>query len=327
MFKRIELLIILAALAVVLTASPAWASSSYAFTSFDGPNSTAGTTVDGISNSGDIVGFSIDNNDNVTNWIRNTNGTFTILNTLPSGSLANGINASRTVVGQNGTSAFSLSNNGVVTTLPNFNGNTAAQIAFGINDMGAIVGTYTDGVTDTSPGFIYWNNQFTGLNPVSNALSVNAQGINNHGLVGGFFSTDGISSHGFLYDSLSQTFSLLADPNGNDFLFSQILGINDHNELAGYYGTNNGSQHGFLYDIATGQYTFLDDPLAANINGVSITQITGISNSGEITGFYVGADGLQHGFFATATPEPSSLLLMGSGVLGLVGVIRRKLST
>ena len=106
-------------------------------------------------------------------------------------------------------------------------------------------------------------------------------------------------------------------------MFSQLLGINDKGIVVGYYGTTNTSQHGFLYDIATGQYTFLDDPNQAVINGVSVTQITGISDSGEITGFYVGADGIQHGFFAVPTPEPGSLLLMGTGALGLTAVLRR----
>ncbi len=108
-------------------------------------------------------------------------------------------------------------------------------------------------------------------------------------------------------------------------MFSQILGINDHGEAVGYYDLTNGTQVGFLYNTSSHNYTFLSDPNAATINGVMITQITGIDNAGEITGFYIGSDGLSHGFYATATPEPSSLLLMGSGALGLLGVIRRKL--
>ena len=34
-------------------------------------------------------------------------------------------------------------------------------------------------------------------------------------------------------------------------------------------------------------------------NGVEVTQITGITNSGEITGFYSDANGVFHGFDAT----------------------------
>ena len=68
----------------------------------------------------------------------------------------------------------------------------------------------------------------------------------------------------------------------------------------GYYGDSTTSQHGFLYNTKTGQYTFLDDPSEAFDNGVEVTQITGITNSGEITGFYSDANGVFHGFVATA---------------------------
>ena len=83
-------------------------------------------------------------------------------------------------------------------------------------------------------------------------------------------------------------------------MFSQVLGINDKGIAVGYYGDSTTSQHGFLYNTHTGQYTFLDDPSEAFTNGVEVTQITGITNSGEITGFYSDANGVFHGFVATA---------------------------
>jgi len=77
-----------------------------------------------------------------------------------------------------------------------------------------------------------------------------------------------------------------------------------------------GSQHGFLFDTKTQTYSFLDNPNAA-ITGLSITQITGVNNAGEIAGFYVDATTrIQRVFFATPAPaaaEPSTftLLLVG----------------
>ncbi len=87
---------------------------------------------------------------------------------------------------------------------------------------------------------------------------------------------------------------------GATFVFSQILGINDHGIAVGYYGDSTTSQHGFIYNTNTGQYTFLDDPSEAFYNGVEVTQITGINNAGEITGFYSDANGVFHGFVAQA---------------------------
>jgi hypothetical protein len=96
-------------------------------------------------------------------------------------------------------------------------------------------------------------------------------------------------------------------------VFSQILGINDNGIAVGYYGDSTTSQHGFLYNTNTAQYTFLDDPAEQFSNGVEVTQITGINNLGEITGFYSDANGVFHGFVASPVPESASVLLAGLG--------------
>jgi PEP-CTERM motif len=63
----------------------------------------------------------------------------------------------------------------------------------------------------------------------------------------------------------------------------------------------------------------------------SITQITGISNSGEFDGFYVDAQtGLQRGFVAMGSvPEPSSSVLLGLGaaLAASFSVLRRARKT
>jgi hypothetical protein len=149
--------------------------------------------------------------------------------------------------------------------------------------------------------------------PPSGPNTVNAQGINNKGLVVGFYvGTDG-QDHGFMANERAAkngtlTGTAITDPTiptvpgepGATFVFSQILGVNDHGIAVGYYGDSTTSQHGFIYNTNTGQYTFLDDPSEAFDNGVEVTQITGITNSGEITGFYSDANGVFHGFVATA---------------------------
>jgi hypothetical protein len=105
----------------------------------------------------------------------------------------------------------------------------------------------------------------------------------------------------------------------------------------GYYGDSTTSEHGYFYNTATGAYSFLDDPAEQFSNGVEVTQITGIANSGEIAGFYSDASGVFHGFVACPTgdtcsgfgpapvPEPSSLGLagLGAGAVAL-GYFRRR---
>jgi hypothetical protein len=59
---------------------------------------------------------------------------------------------------------------------------------------------------------------------------------------------------------------------------------------------------------------------------VEVTQITGINNSGEITGFYSDANGAFHGFVAFETPEPRSLSLALAGCLALLLVNKKRRS-
>ncbi len=311
-----------------ITVIGAVAANGFNFVNFDGPNGgTAagqGTNINGVSNNGIAVGFTINANGTFTNFTASANPkmskVLTALSGLPQAN-AFGVNSACIVVGTDGNgNAFFLSNGVVHTFIPP--GGTSA-VAFGINDHDQIVGQYTT-ASGSMPGFVRLNAKtYLTINAPAGTTSdiVNAQSINNNGEIAGFYVGNDGQDHGFVANIKSAVNGVItavpvADPviptvagePGATFVFSQILSVNNQGIAVGYYGDSTTSQHGFFYNTHTGVYTFLDDPSAAFDEGVEVTQITGITNSGAIVGFYTDANGVFHGFAATAAYSRSRFI-------------------
>jgi hypothetical protein len=92
--------------------------------------------------------------------------------------------------------------------------------------------------------------------------------------------------------STSYTFTTLDDQA--DPTFNQLLGINVHNVISGYFGIG-GSVHpnkGYLLDPPYGQANYVNE----NFPGSAQTQVTGLNDKGDTSGFWANAAGANNGF-------------------------------
>ena len=88
------------------------------------------------------------------------------------------------------------------------------------------------------------------------------------------------------------TFTTLNDQA--DPTFNQLLGINVHNVIAGYFGSGAAGHPNKGYQLTPpyGQASYANE----NFPGSAQTQVTGIDDKGNTSGFWVTAGGTNHGF-------------------------------
>ena len=143
-----------------------------------------------------------------------------------------------------------------------------------------------------------------------------AVGINNAGTAVGFYQDSTGTFHGYI---AAGTTASTFDVSFGGAMGTQAFGINNHGEIVGDYTDSTGTMHGFVY--IGGVFYTVDDPLGVP----GSTVINGLNDLGQLVGFYADANANVIGVVATPTPEPGSLMLLGSGVLVGVGALRRKL--
>jgi probable HAF family extracellular repeat protein len=223
-----------------------------AFTTIDVPKQSS-TVINGINAPGLLTGTYIDSTGGSHAFFSPSQGVFTTL--TPPGSVRSQsgfLNAQGQVVGTYRTSdqkrhGFLWSRGTFINTMINVPGDDAmlGTVAFGINDLGQIVGDYVAS-SQPSPadglrhGFLLSQGTYTTLDPPGSTFTV-AEGINNAGvIVGVYFDADG-QRHGFF---LSNGVYTKIDVPGSTA--TAVNSINAQGQIVGSYDDVNHSTHGFL---------------------------------------------------------------------------------
>jgi hypothetical protein len=219
-----------------------------------------------------------------------------------------GINDEGVIAGYFGSGAAGHPNQGYL-LLPdghyiseNFPHSVQTQVT-GLNNRGVTVGFFSDtdlgGGMDANYGWVnvdghFRKVDFPAASPASTPIDQNL-GVNDEGIVVGFYNDANGNSHGYEYDIWTRQFSTVVDPSAPGASLTAAA-INDRGDVAGFYANPaTGTTDGFL--LRDGHFKDLAVP------GASSTMALGVNSYDEVVGTYVvgsGNSAVMHGF--TWTP-------------------------
>ena len=237
-------------------------------------------------------------------------GTMHDLGTLDGGgvnSSANAINDSGLVVGYAYTSAgypHAFMYDSSMHDLGTLGGLYSSARA--VNAGGTMVG-YSYNSAGAQRAFLYTGGSMTDLGILAGATYSEAWGINASGQVVGDSNYGGGPASVFLYDGTMHNLGRLSG-----FADTLGYGINATGQIVGT-AVNGTTYHAFLYT----QGTMADlNSLVTNLDGWTLESASAINDSGAIVGYGL-LGGNTRGFLLTPVPEPSTLVLVLLGAIGL----------
>jgi len=144
--------------------------------------------------------------------------------------------------------------------------------------------------------------------------------INDAGVIAGIYLTAPNVAHGFVR-AADGTIATFDAPNAGTSLNQGTFpaSINAGGDIAGMYFAAGNSYHGFVRAGATGTITEFDVPGAPTTIGHRGTLPMSINAGGDITGFYVDANDVRHGFVRLANGTFSTIDAPAAGTAGTQG--------
>ena len=279
---------------------------------------TAGASVRGISNAGQVVG-TCQGPDGFQHGFLYSGGQMQLLPSIAGGrqTYAYAINEGGQIAGSSEVyyertlSIFHACVYDIagIVDLGNLRGTTYDRsYAYAINDLGQVVGS-SEGSFSGSHAVLFSDGQVQDLGTVPGDAWSCARGINNAGQIVGWSATSNWKYHACLYSG-GQMQYLGTLPGCTQ---SYACGVNNIGQIVGWaQNDTSGTAHAFLY--TGGQMLDLGVDLMNTITSGAIA----INDAGQIAGHGLDGSGQEHGFLLTPTPEPATLSMLALGGLALL---------